>query len=114
MENVDKLYPECNYNSPAKPRKGLDPKKHQKGDSESVKKWRDRLDTPEMREAYQHRSSTAEFSNAQTKNHGFTEVLVRGFKKVTGMANLHAIANNIMRYFDLNKKQNSGNSVYSN
>ena len=105
VEKVDKLYPECNYNSPAKPRKGIDPKKHQRGDSESVKKWRNRLDTREMQEAYRHRCSTAEFSNAQTKNHGFTEVLVRGINKVLGMANLHAIANNIMRYLDLSKKQ---------
>lgn len=104
IEKVDKLYPECNYNSPAKLKKGLDPKKYQRGDSESVKKWRDRLDTPEMNEAYKYRCSTAEFSNAQTKNHGFTEVLVRGIKKVYGMAHLHAIGNNIMRYFDLVRK----------
>lgn len=105
IEQAFKLYPECNYNSPAKLKKGIDPKKHQKGDSDSVKKWRDRLDTKEMLDAYKHRCSTAEFSNAQTKNHGFNEVLVRGLKKVLGMANLHAIANNIMRYFDLIKHQ---------
>lgn len=105
VEKAAELYPECNYNSPAKPRKGVDPKKHQKSDSESVKKWRDRLGTPEMEEAYKDRCSTAEFSNAQTKNHGFKEFLVRGINKVKGMANLHAISNNIMRFFDLRKKQ---------
>lgn len=103
VEKVAELYPECNYNAPAKPKKGIDPKQHQRGDSVSVKRWRDRLDSTEMKEAYQHRCSTAEFSNAQTKNHGLREVLVRGIKKVLGMANLHAIANNITRYFDLTR-----------
>ena len=67
VENVNKLFPDCNYNSPAKPRKGIDPKKYQRGDSESVKKWRDRLDTLEMKEAYQYRCSTAELAMHRRK-----------------------------------------------
>lgn len=107
VEKVSQLYPECKYYSPAKNRKKVDPKKHCKNDSEAVIKWRDSLDTPEMKEFYRHRCSTAEFSNAQTKNHGMTEVLVRGIDKVLGMANLHAISNNIMRFFDLERKANN-------
>ena len=106
IDKVARLFPECNYYSPAKPRKGIDPKTHQRGDSENVKKWRDELDSPEMKNAYKHRCSTAEFSNAQTKNHGMTEVLIRGIEKVLAMANLHAIAQNITRFFDLVSKYN--------
>jgi transposase len=105
VEKVNELYPECNYNTPPKPKKNVDPKEHQKNDSESVKKWRNRIGTPEMMEAYKHRCSTAEFSNAQVKNHGLTEILVGGLKKALGMVNLHVIANNILRYFDLTKKR---------
>lgn len=112
INKVAELFPGCNYYSPAKLKKGIDPKKHQRGDSESVKAWRNNLDSPEMKEAYQHRCSTAEFSNAQTKNHGMTEVLVRGIEKVLAMANLHAIAQNITRFFDLISK--SGKRVNAN
>lgn len=104
VESVNYHFPECNYYAPAKPRKGVDPKKIQKNDSEAVKKWRASLDTEEMREIYKHRCSTAEFSNAQTKNHGFVEFLVRGIEKARGMAILHAIAHNISRYRDMLKK----------
>lgn len=105
IEKAAELFPECTYNAPAKLKAGIDPKKHQKKDSESVKKWRDRLDTPEMKDIYQYRCSTAEFSNAQTKNHGLREFLVRGINKVLGMVNLHAISNNITRYFDLMRRK---------
>lgn len=104
VEAVNSLFQECKYYTPAKPRKGIDPKKNQKNDSEAVKKWRASLDTDEMKEAYKNRCSTAEFSNAQTKNHGFTEILVRGIEKARSMAILHAIANNLSRYWDLLKK----------
>ncbi len=101
---VNHLFPDCNYYAPAKPRKGIDPKKNQKNDCEAVKKWRASLDTDEMKELYKNRCSTAEFSNAQTKNHGLIEFLVRGIEKARSMAMLHAISNNISRYWNLLKK----------
>jgi transposase len=52
VENVANLFPDCRYISPAKVRKGCNPKKHQKTDTEAVKKWRDSLDDPSMKEIY--------------------------------------------------------------
>ena len=104
VEEVAMLFPNCKYFSPAKPKKGIDPKKIQKNDSEAVIKWRETLETDEMKESYGQRCSSAEFSNAQTKNQGMAEFLVRGFKKVRGMVNLHAISHNITRYWDLSRK----------
>jgi hypothetical protein len=104
VEAAAMLFPDCRYYSPAKLKKGIDPKKVQKSDSESVVKWRETLGTDEMKEKYSQRCSTAEFSNAQTKNHGMGVFLVRGFKKVRGMVNLHAISHNITRYWDLSRK----------
>ena len=104
VEIAAEFFPECNYYSPAKPRRGVDTKINKKNDSEAVKKWRKTLDTEEMKESYKNRCSTAEFSNAQTKNHGMQEFLVRGFEKVRGMVNLHAISHNICRYWDLLRK----------
>ncbi len=105
VTKVDKLFPNCRYIAPPKVKKGCDPSKHQKGDSEAVKKWRDRLENPEDKEIYKKRCSTAEFSNAQVKNKGLTKFSVRGLVKVKGEALLHAIANNIERFFDLSKKK---------
>lgn len=104
VEDVAKLYPDIIYYGPSKVRKGIDPKKHLKGDSEAVKQWRDRIGNEEVEEIYKKRVSTAEFSNAQTKNHAFTKFFVRGLEKVKGAALLQAISNNIQRFFDLKRK----------
>ena len=105
VEKAAEFFPHCNYYSPAKLKKGIDPKKIQKSDSEAVQRWRQTLDTEEMKKSYKNRCSTAEFSNAQIKNHGMVEFLVRGLRKVQAMANLHAISHNIGRYWDLSREK---------
>lgn len=102
---VAALFPNCRYYAPPQGCTVEQAKKHRKKDSEAVKKWRDMIDTPETKEIYKKRCSTAEFSNAQVKNFGFREFLVRGIVKAKGMALLHALAQNISRYFDLNNKK---------
>lgn len=101
VETVAELYPEVTYYGPPKVRKGIDPKKYVKNDSESVKRWRDLIGNEKIEELYKKRCSTAEFSNAQTKNHGFKEFLVRGHEKVKGATILQAIAHNIQRFLAL-------------
>lgn len=102
------LFPNCRYYAPPQGCDAEKAKKHRKKDSEAIKKWRDMIDTPETKEIYKKRCSTAEFSNAQVKNFGFREFLVRGIIKAKGMALLHAFAQNVSRYFDLYcKKQDS-------
>jgi transposase len=105
LEAISEMFPNCRYYAPAKVRKGCDAKKHQKNDSEAVKKWRDMIGSEEVESLYKNRCSTAEFSNAQVKNQGFREFPVRGLIKVKGIALLHAIAQNICRYLDLIKKE---------
>jgi len=101
VEMVAKLYPDVTYFGPPKVGKGVDPKKHVKTDSEAVKNWRDLIDSEVIKEKYQRRCSTAEFSNAQVKNHGLTEFALRGLEKVKGEAILQAIVHNIQRFFNL-------------
>jgi hypothetical protein len=99
---VAEIFPWCNYYAPPQGSRSVTAaKKHRKTDSAAVKKWRNMLGTDEMNQIYPKRWSTAEFSNAQIKNFGLREFLVRGIEKVKGMANLHAIAQNLSRYFDL-------------
>lgn len=105
IEVAAELYPNCQYYAPPKVNKRRDPKKHQKKDSQAVKRWRDLIDREDVNELYKNRCSTAEFSNAQMKQRGWREFLVRGLEKVKSCALLNVIAQNIARYFDLNDKK---------
>lgn len=100
---IAEMFPSCRYYAP--PQTTKDPKKHRKTDSEAVKKWRDMIDTDETKNIYKKRCSTAEFSNAQIKNFGLREFLVRGIEKVKGMTTLHVIAQNLSRYFNIIKQR---------
>lgn len=106
-ENIDGAaaeFPDCSIYAPAKANSKSDPTVPKKGDSAAVIKWRQRLNSEEMKEVYQNRCSSAEFSNAQTKNMGLSEFPVRGLKKALGVATLLAMAHNLHRYWDLKKK----------
>ena len=105
VEVVAELYPNCRYYAPPKVKKGIDPKKHLKNDSQAVKRWRDLIDQEDVNELYKCRCSTAEFSNAQMKQRGWREFLVRGLEKVKSYALLNVIAQNVARYFDLSDKK---------
>ena len=48
------------------------------GDGEAVAAWRARMATPEAKEIYKDRASTAECVNAQARNRGLIRLLVRG------------------------------------
>lgn len=103
-ENVDfvgEIFPNCTLYSPPKVNKNVDPKVIRKGDSKHVIAWRNRIDSEEMNEIYPKRVSSAEFSNAQVKNHGMNKFHVRGIRKVFASACLHAITHNMQRYWDL-------------
>lgn len=102
IETAGSMFPSCRYYAPPKLKKGIDPKKPQRGDSKAVLEWRKLIGTEEVENCYKQRSSTAEFSNASVKNNGMTKFSMRGLIKVKGEALLHAIAQNIARFFDLN------------
>jgi transposase len=73
----------------------------EKGDSESIKGWKTRMSSEEGKEIYKLRGETAEFANADMRNHGMQRLLVRGLKKVTMMAYWFAITFNLRRYLSL-------------
>lgn len=105
IETVFLLFPECRYFAPASPRTGIDPKKIKKTDSEAVKKWRSMIGDAEVEELYKKRCSTAEFTNAQIKNNMPNGFCVRGQRKAKASAILHAIAQNMSRYWDMLKRK---------
>ena len=76
---------------------GVDPHQPKAGDSEAVAQWRVRMGTDEAKAIYRRRAATAECVNAQARNRGLQQFLVRGVKKVTCVMLLFALAHNLMR-----------------
>ena len=70
-------------------------------DNEEVAEWRKRMGTPEAKETYKERGATAECVNAQARNRGMQQLMVRGIEKVKAIATWFAIAHNMARSFAL-------------
>ena len=70
-------------------------------DSPAVAEWRQRMGTAEAKEIYKDRAATAECVNAQARNRGLVQLLVRGLEKVKTIALWFAIAHNLMRTVSL-------------
>lgn len=58
-----------------------------------------RMESEEGKEKYKMRAETTEFSNAQARNKGLQQFLVRGLDKVSCVALIHAIAHNMQILF---------------
>lgn len=68
------------------------------GDSPQVVAWRERMASDEAKAIYRQRAATAEWTNAQARQHGITRWSVRGVAKVTTVTLLVAVAHNLMRW----------------
>ena len=65
------------------------------GDSDGVKAWKTRMMGEAGKGAYALRINT-EHAHAQMRNHGLTQMPVRGLRKVTAVALLFAVATNLL------------------
>src|SRR3954462_6502318 len=65
------------------------------GDPPVVAAWRERMNTDDAKAIYKERASTVECANAQARNRGLTQFLVRGLEAVTATALWHALAQNM-------------------
>jgi hypothetical protein len=93
----------CKVYAPvAKPKKDTVARYEPKAtDSAAVAEWRQRMGTPEAKAIYQERAATAECVNAQARQRGLRQFLVRGLKKVKSIALWFAITHNMARSFAL-------------
>jgi transposase len=65
----------------------------------AIEAWRGRMQTDEAKETYRARAGLCELSNAHLKqHHGLAQVLVRGIAKVTCVALLAALTQNIVQH----------------
>lgn len=66
-------------------------------DGPAVATWRQRMGTPAAQAIYKERAATAECVNAQARNRGLRQLLVRGLAKVRAIALWYAVAHNLLR-----------------
>ena len=67
-------------------------------DGPEVVQWRQRMATDEAKAVYRERGATAEWVNAQVRQHGVSQFTVRGLGKVTTVMLLIAVAHNLLRW----------------
>jgi transposase len=105
LEDIERVQSggKCTVFAPvAKPRKDtVDRHEPKATDSEEVGEWRKRMGTDEAKEIYKERAATAECVNAQARNRGMRQFMVRGLEKVKSVATWFAIAQNMARDFAL-------------
>lgn len=84
---------------------GQDPYARKKSDTDATAGWRARMGTAAAKAIYKERASTAEWVNAQTRNHGLYGVRVRGRPKVLVVVLWYVLAHNYGRLKALRQKQ---------
>jgi Transposase DDE domain len=75
---------------------GRDPHAPLSGDQPGVAEWRKRMGRDEAKEIYKQRAATAECANAQARNRGLTQFLVRSLEKVKAVALWYALTHNMV------------------
>jgi transposase len=84
---------------PNKP--GVDPHQRKPGDPPEVGDWKELMATPEAKERYRARASSAERTNAELRTMGLRQLTVRGLDKVTSVVLLTAVAFNLYKMVTL-------------
>ncbi len=78
-----------------------DPHTPRSDDTPKVAEWRQRMATPQAKEIYKERASTAECVNAHARNRGLYQFRVRGLAKVKAVVLLYVLAHNLRRVMTL-------------
>jgi hypothetical protein len=66
------------------------------GDQPGVAAWRKRQGEEEAKAIYKQRAATAECANAQARNRGLTQLLVRSLEKIKAIALWHALTHKMV------------------
>jgi transposase len=84
---------------------GKDPYAPRRGDTPEVVAWRERMATEEARQKYKQRAK-CEWSNAECRNRGLHQFVVRGLPKVKTVVLWYVLVHNLFRMVALRAKQN--------
>lgn len=70
-----------------------------------VQEWLARMKTEEAKAISKHRPASVECTNADARNRGFYQILVRGLKKIRAVVLWFALAHNLLRTYVLRKQK---------
>lgn len=68
----------------------------QQDDAPAIAAWRKRMNEEAAKDIYKQRAATAECTNAQARNRGLRQFLVRGVDKVKSIALMHGLTHNMV------------------
>jgi transposase len=88
-EKTVKAYKDCKIYMPTKECA------KKENDSAVLRELRGRMETDDGKNIYKERAATAEYANAQARNRGLRQFLVRGLSKVKNIALMFALAHNV-------------------
>lgn len=86
---------------PRTPTSGRTAQTPRRDDTPEVVAWRQRMETDDAQAIYRHRAQSAEWANAQTRQHGLPRFTVRGLAKVRAVALLVVLTHNLLRWIAL-------------
>jgi len=96
IEKLEKAGAEVYAPVPAPRDKSRDRYAPQDDDAPAIAAWRKRMGEDAAKEIYKQRAATAECTNAQARNRGLRQFLVRGVEKVKSVAFLHGLTHNML------------------
>lgn len=86
-------------------KEGKDPYQPRPHENKHYTAFRVRMGTQEAKQIYARRAAAAEFPNANCRNQGLYQFLVRGLEKVKAQSLWHALAYNFRRFLNLQDKE---------
>jgi transposase len=96
IEKLEQAGAEVYAPVPAPRDKSRDRYAPQEDDAPAIAAWRKRMSEEAAKDIYKQRAATAECTNAQARNRGLRQFLVRGVEKVKSVAYLHGLTHNMV------------------
>ena len=96
IEALDKAGVDVYASVPAPRDKSRDRYAPQQDDAPAIAAWRKRMNEDAAKDIYKERAATAECTNAQARNRGLRQFLVRGVDKVKSIALMHGLTHNMV------------------
>ena len=96
IEELEKAGVDVYAPVPAPRDKSRDRYAPQQDDAPAIAAWRKRMNEDVAKDIYKERAATAERTNAQARNRGLQQFLVRGVDKVKSIALMHGLTHNMV------------------
>jgi transposase len=101
IEKVSEINSNCKIYMPLNPRNSSKKSQSKPSESKAVEEWRKNMLTIEAQDIYKERAATSECVNANARNRGLQQFVVRGLTKVMSSMCILALTHNMIRMISL-------------